>query len=280
MLDQSPTPAMLFEEMLTAMESPMPTSGSPRRPTLIYLSNAEAVEALAPRLAELDVKCEFKAELPEMKESLAELTSALNRGEELIPGLVTIPSISDALLAHFYELAADYYRAAPWRWFTDLFPLEIRYPPSAAPRFVVVMGSGREVFGLAAYPSIEELQTVYRVSPKKALKRTTSLVLLFEEAVAMSFDDLDAVAEHHWPIAAENAYPVLGIQEGRELKLPILSDVIWMEGALAGMLAYLREQKKVRGYAVQPFELTLPISSVSGPAEIYLRCPAFDPLEL
>jgi len=56
---------------------------------------------------------------------------------------------------------------------------------------------------------------------------------------------------------------------------PELSDVLWMEGALAGMLVYLREHHRMREYEVQPFELTLPVATAGGPAEVYLRCPAF-----
>jgi len=41
-------------------------------------------------------------------------------------------------------------------------------------------------------------------------------VLFFEEMYAVSFEDLDAITEHHWPVAKEDVYPVLGLQQGMD----------------------------------------------------------------
>ena len=47
-------------------------------------------------------------------------------------------------------------------------------------------------------------------SPRQMAKMRTWFVLFFEAAPAMSFDDLDAMAVHDWPVAAPHAYPVFG----------------------------------------------------------------------
>jgi len=277
--EQTPTVEMLFEELLEAMKHPMMGIGGPGRPAVVYLDDADAVADLTPLLTEVEVGCEYRDSLPEIDEPRQFVEDHLRDAQEFIPGLVTIPCISDALLEHFYQLAAEYYHAMPWRWLTDLHPLEIRYPATAGPRYAVVMGSSGQVFGLSVYDSLAHLRTIYRedLTPTEVLNLTSSLTLYFEEAPSMSFDDLDAIAEHHWPIASAYAYPVLGRTLGIELSLPSLSDVIWMEGAIAGILAYLRDHKPPKGEELTADELTLPIETISGPSTVFLRYPAFDP---
>jgi hypothetical protein len=158
--------------------------------------------------------------------------------------------------------------------------MEIRYPPDNKPRYAVVMGSGGEVFGLAVYDTLDDLRLMYRadLSPQQTAEMTTWSVLFFEEAMAMSFDDLDAMAKYDWPVAAENAYPIFGrTTRKQEIVLPTKADVFWMEGALAAILAYLPQHKR-RGYrrVSHPTETTLSVTTISGEAQVYLRLPAFD----
>lgn len=285
-LEAAPTSDQLFEELLRAMHRPTWGAGGARRPKVIYLDNPDYVTALAPRLATLDVRCQHRRSLPIIEEALYSMEMRMNRGQEPIPGLVAIPSVTPPLIGHLFELAADFYRATPWQWLTDSHPMEIRYPPDKNPRYAVVMGSGGEVFGLAVYDTLADLQLMYRadLSPQQTTKRATWSVLFFEEATAMSFDDLEAMDKYDWPVAAEQAYPVFGrTTPAGELVQPTKADVFWMEGALAGILAYYLQAKEtfgpakgVRQSGVPPAEVTLSVATISGEAQVYLRLPAFD----
>jgi len=196
---------------------------------------------------------------------------------ELIPGLLSIPSITPPLLGQLYTLTTQFYQATPWRRLNDQHPLEIRYPPDSKPRYAVVMGSGGEVFGLAVYDTLDDLRLMYRrdLSPQQTTRMATWLVLFFEEAPAMSFDDLDAMARYDWPIAGEQAYPFFGRTSSKqELVLPTAADLFWMEGALTGILAYLSDHIQLEYGLVQPSEVTMPVTVLSGKAQIYLKLPA------
>lgn len=89
----------------------------------------------------------------------------------------------------------------------------------------------------------------------------------------MSFDDLDALAKYNWPVAAENAYPVFGrTTRTGEIIQSTKADVFWMEGALAGILAFLSHHKRaLRRSVIKPVEITLPVTTISGQAQVYLR---------
>jgi hypothetical protein len=253
-------------------------AGRARRPKLIYLDDIDLVAALAPRLVGLDVRCEYRQSLPALKDALYSMETRLNRREPT-PGLLKLPSVTPPLVGHLWELAADFFRAAPWRWLNDSHPMEIRYPPEDKPRYAVVMGSGGEVFGLAVYDALDDLSIMYRrdISPRQAARMATWSVLFFEEATAMNFDDLDAMAKYGWPVAAENAYPVFGRTTGAgEIVAPTRQDVFWMEGALAGVLAYLRKHGQVHQDLLQPVEVTLYVATIGGEVPIYFRVPGFE----
>ena len=49
-----------------------------------------------------------------------------------------------------------------------------------------------------------------------------------------------------------------------------------MEGALAGVLAYLRKHRQVHQGVLQPVEVTLHVATTGGEVQIYLRVPAFE----
>lgn len=275
-MEQAPTPDQLFEQLLNAMLHPALGSGRARRPKVINLDDPDYVSALTPRLADLEVRCQHRISLPSLQNALASLERGMNRGEP-IPGLLTIPSVTPPLVGHLFELAADFYRATPWRWLDDNDSMEIRYPLDETPRYAVVMGSGGEVFGLAVYDTLEDLQLVFepQLSSQQLMRRSTWLVLFFEEAMAMSFDDLDAMAKYGWSVPGERAYPVFGrTTKTGEIGLPTKADLFWMEAALAGILAYLPEHKQ---NFMRPVEKTLTVTTISGKTQLHLKLPAFEP---
>jgi hypothetical protein len=278
-LEQPPTTEQLLEVLVRAMRRPMLGSGwRARRPISVYLDNADYVAALIPRLAELDVGCEYRTSLPAVDDALYSMATGMGR-YELIPGLLSIPSITPPLLGQLYTLTTQFYQATPWRRLNDQHPLEIRYPPDSKPRYGVVMGSGGEVVGLAVYDTLDDLRLMYRrdLSPQQTSRMATWLVLFFEEAPAMSFDDLDAMARYNWPVANQQSYPVFGRTTSKpELVLPTATDLFWMEGALTGILAFLSDHMRPDYGFVQPAEITLPITTLSGKAQIYLRLPAIE----
>ncbi len=233
---------------------------------------------LAPRLEALDIQCVYRHALPMADEVMVEMETHVGKYEPL-PGLVSIPSVMPQMLGHLYQLAAQFYQATPWGWFHDHHPFAIQCPPEDRPRYAIVMGSGGEVFGLAVYDRLEDLRSIFTspVSPRQIAKMSTWFVLFFEAAPAVSFDDLDAMAANDWTVAAPHAYPVFGRTTlDQKLALPAKSDLLWMEGALGALLAYMDEHMEVDQGEVQPADLTVSVPRVDSEAHIHLRLLEFD----
>jgi hypothetical protein len=89
--------------------------------------------------------------------------------------------------------------------------------------------------------------------------------------MGISFDDLDAKETYDWPVAAEDAYPFWTRSERGEPIPPTLADLLWLEGALAAILAYLCEYRGICFGGTQPTEVLLPIKTISGEIQVYLR---------
>ena len=269
-----PTPGQVCAGLLQAMRRPAAGAGSARRPTLVYLDRPELVEALAPRLAELEVRCEYRRTLPTLEATLQRIQARYDRRGP-IPGLLTLAGITVPLVAHLCELAADYYREAPWHYLTDREPFELRYPPDGPPRYAIVMGSGGAVFGLAVYDALEQMRSLLAAPESEALGQAfTYSALFFDEAIAMAFDDLETMETYGLALADEHAYPVVGrTTHTGTLSTPLGSDVFWWEGALAAVLAYVRDHMRVRRTGLAPAKLTLPVPTISGEKPVSLQVP-------
>ncbi len=277
-LEHPPAADALFAELLRAMHRPALGAGRARRPTRIYLDNAENVAALTPLLEALNIQCVYRPALSMADEVMVEMETHVGKYAPR-PGLVSIPSVTPQMLGHLYQLAAQFYQASPWDWFHDHHPFAIACPPEDAPRYAIVMGSGGEVFGLAVYDRLEDLRSMFTspVSPRQMAKLSTWFVLFFEEAPALSFDDLDAMAANDWPVAAPHAYPVFGrTTPNQELDLPAKSDLLWMEGALGALIAYMDEHMEVDQGEVQSADLTVSVPRVGGEVHVHLRLLKFD----
>jgi hypothetical protein len=277
-VETRPAPTQFLAKLLRAMRRPMLGGGRARRPKVIYLDDPDYVTALAPQLASLEVRCEHRRRLPIVQEASASMEAHMNK-EEPIPGLVKIPQVTPPLIGHLFELAASFYQESPWQWLNDNHPMEIRYPPENKPRYAVVMGSLGEVFGLAAYDTLDNLRTMYRddLSTQQMSSMTSYCVLFFEKAKVMSFDDLDAMIEYGWQVAAEDAHPVFGrATRSVEMVPPERSDLLWMEGALAAILAYLPQCKRIRHGRPHTADIMLPVATISGEAQVSLKIPPPD----
>ena len=157
-------------------------------------------------------------------------------GRKPIPGLLSILGVSVPLVAELFAAAADYYRLAPWRWMENWIPIEVRYPPEGRPRYALVLGGGGEIFGLSLYESLADLDVVFeRTEPDQPFSRPIGwFSLVLDEATGMSFADLDAMEQYHWPVAGEKAYPMVlkATPKNDWGELPSASELAWLAAAL------------------------------------------------
>src|SRR4029453_10705505 len=69
----------LFEELLRAMRRPALGAGRARRPTRIYLDNAEDVAALTPLLEALNIQCVSRHTLSMADEVMVEMETQMGK---------------------------------------------------------------------------------------------------------------------------------------------------------------------------------------------------------
>ena len=274
-VDTQPTPEHVFEVLIKAMTRPTRGAGRPRRPARLLLDDAELVEALAPRLAELEIQCQYRHTLPLMNNALLEMEAYLTRREP-IPGLLKTPGVTPHLVGGLYEAAAFYYRQAPWRWISDAFPIEVRYPPHGEPRYAVVMGHGGETYGLAVYNSTDDLHLLYSgIAPERALGRVSWVSVIFEDALSTPFDDLDDIARYGWPIANDSAYPIpIKVTRTGDFVRPNKSELLWFEAAMLAIPSFVRDYMQADRDFPHPAEATLTVAVADGETDIHLRYPA------
>ncbi len=262
----------VLEHLLRAMLKPAKGIIAPRRPARIYCADAEVVALLTPYMSQLGISCEVRATSAEWRKHQYGFELSLNHGKEQLAGLATIPGASLAVQAHFYELAVAYHELKPWRTMNDAHPMEIRCPATSAPRYGVVIGSGEEVFGLVVYDTEAQARAIIHDENPDSYN---SLLFFYSKQTTMSFEDLDAMAEHGWAVPDPEAYPILGRSVDGNILQPGLADLVWMEGALGAILQYLREHIQLDGRKIIPTELTLPVQTTSGIISVALRLPAF-----
>jgi hypothetical protein len=266
-----------YEDMLTsllkAMRRPMLGSGGRYRPTRVVLDDAALVEIFAPVLSQIQVRCEYRPSLSLLDTVLHELAVHMHK-QELIPGLLSVPGTTVPLIEDFFIAAADFFRRAPWEWLGNQSPLEVRYLPGDRSRYALVLGSGGETVGLSLYDTIADIRRVYTRSSSEAAKSQVSWCsLVFEEPMAMSFYDLDAIEKYNWPIADERAYPVaLKIQGGREdYAIPNGVELAWLAAALRVVPDFIMKHLGATRGPAQPASAVYALSDVHSGQSMALR---------
>jgi hypothetical protein len=269
-----PTPAEVTNALAKAMRHPSPGAGGKRRPKTIQMDDESLVEALAPKLEEVGVRCEYRRTLREAEYALSEMDRFMSE-EEPIPGLLDVPGVTPFMVGGVFEAADYFYRETPWRWLDDSHPIEMRYPVDSKPRYAVVMGHGGETYGLALYNSTEILQATYAgVPPDQLIGQEGWTAVLFGEAIEMSFDDLDAIRKYDWPVTGEYAYPlVIQITRSGQPTRPSKSELLRIEAALLAIPDFVKHQMAANKGRPRSAAETLTVAMADGEDQIALRYP-------
>lgn len=273
--DDRPTPETVLEVLTQAMTRPVPGGGKRCRPARLVLDRSDMVSALAPRLLEMGIRCDYQATSAMMAQALRSLESSMNRGQ-LRPSLMRAAGVTVPLIAELFEAAAEFYRQAPWRWLDNLMPIEYRYPADGPARYLVVMGSGGEEFGLAFYASLDDLRLQYGDhEPEELYKKITALAITFDEPMALAYDDLDALEEYGWPVAGPHAYPLpLKAVPPAARLVPLNADeVAAMAACLRAVPPFVNEHLRTEAGPLRAAQATFPLPGVHAGRQIALRYP-------
>lgn len=276
---ERPSPDKVLEVLFKAMRGTMLTLGRSSRPASVLINDAKLANAIAPQLAELDIRSSFQSAMPEIRSALLELEENVNKRKP-IPGLLSIAGVSVPLAAELFAAAADYAARKPWRWIENWEPIEIRFPPEGRARYAIVLGSGGETFGLSLYESLADVTAMLAGagSGKIAGQSLTWISVTLEEATVMAIDDLDAAERYGWPVAGPNAYPLLlKVTSGtNSVQLPNASEITWLAAALRSIPDFLTSQLHADRGLPRHYQATALLPGVYGNQEIFLRFPAQD----
>ncbi len=266
-------PQAVLEHLLKTMQGTLLTLLTKQRPACISLDDAELVQACTPELAELGIRCELRASLPQINEALFELEAQANKREP-VPGLLSIRGVSVPLVAELYAAAAEFHRQAPWRWIQNELPIEVRFPSDGPARYALVLGSGSEFFGLSMYESLADVETVLTQADRGS-RSITWVSLVLEAATNLSFADLDAIERYSWPVAGDEAYPLAFKATNEDFsQLPTASDLAWLAAALRTLPEFIRQNLHAdRGWP-KSAQTSFPLPGVHGGQQIALRFPA------
>jgi hypothetical protein len=198
------TAELLQSALAAAMEQP--ATGVPRRPDTIHSDRADVLEKLGPLLADLDISYETREAPDHLTEALSLLTS-IDPGQGPTP-VVAAPGATEELLAAFFAAVADFFRARPWNRVRGDRRILVTTPGlSTQERHAVVMGQAGEVFGLSLAEDRAAMQAMMEGDTQALSPQAqTAISLQYDEAPFIAVQDFDAITDHHWPVAAPEAY--------------------------------------------------------------------------
>lgn len=274
--EQRPTTDALLSLLANAMVKPVTGAGGSHRPARIVLDNRELVEALAAPLAEIGVGCEYAAALPMAEAALRDLAAHLG-GEDDRPSLSAAAGITQPLMADFYEAAAYFYRQAPWRWADNLAVIEVRYPAdSSTVRYAVLMGFGGQEFGLAIFPTAQDVRLQYQdIGPEQLMRKMTSMSVTYGEPNLLAFADLDAITGHGWPVAGPAAYPlVMKTVPPGKLQPVTAGELALLAAALRTLPDFVAQHRRPASATLAPAEATYSLTNVHANQQIAYLFPA------
>jgi len=268
----TPTTEEALSALLASMYAPPLLSGGGRRPARVAMDSPEWVAELGPALAELGIECRLRERMPEIDRVQAWMCKQMT-GRAPVPGLLSIEGVTLPLVKRLYEQAARLYRHEPWNHLNDWHPMAISTPPEANPRYVIVMGSSGQVYGLSIHDTLDDLHAMFAShSHQQVVRSRTWSVLFYEEARAVSFADLDAIARYDLEVVGHVAYPVFGRStRNAELIEPRPDDVHFVDAAMAALNQHLDDFERGDVSDLWPVDRVLDLQGLSGPLRVRLH---------
>jgi len=241
------------------------------RPARIATDKADTEEHLRTAFEGL-VELKTVADLPPLEAVKQEMLK-INPDSQPIPSPLLVPGVTVQDLRAFAQSAADFYRAAPWHHLNDHDLIRINAPhlPDEQ-KYVVVMGSGGETFGLAFYRTRERYNiTMNGAGDKTDFLRAPEPVfsVTFNKSFAISFAEHDLWEDQALPLAAPDRYPFAGLYDLSDEKVrrpgPALLD--HAQATLAALAATTEEE-------IDTGRWTKTVLTLDGPAKYTLAIPS------
>jgi tetratricopeptide (TPR) repeat protein len=261
---QAPEPNGLWRALQSAIERP--AAGAPHRPGVVQLTSPEHHERIEPRLRAAGVRCVLADRLEEM-DFIAEDLATHMAGPARLKPILDSPAVTLEQVGSFFDAAADFYRAAPWRDIPGDTPIKIECEKlQSGPWYAIVMGQLGMELGLALYedPNLLRALLAGSASDDENSRRTSGLSVTYGEAFDIAPRDLDAAERHGWTVAGPEAYPcVMRINPGLALRPPLVWELELLE-------ACLRLIPKFAEQSATEYQQAVPVASGDLPLRLSL----------
>jgi tetratricopeptide (TPR) repeat protein len=230
----------LLKGVWNALSSP--AVGEAHRPESIHVATERERRILAARLEPLGIQCVISSDLQRARLLINEVSQQLAGPQECKP-LVHSPGVTLAQIGSFYEAAALFYRAKPWRNIPGDTVIRVACERfKSGPWYAVVMGQSGIEQGLALYEDAEFLRTLLSgmLSDEESGRRTSAISITYGEPFDIAPEDLDAAEKHGWAVAGPEAWPcVLRVNPGLAVRTPLKWELELLEGCLRAIPDFL-----------------------------------------
>jgi tetratricopeptide (TPR) repeat protein len=237
-----PPKEWIWKNVVDAIHRPL--MGEPHRPGVIEVTSESFQRVLNGLLESIGVRCVVADDLGQIDEIFRQLSKFLSGGKAA-PPLIDVPGVQFEDIRSFYHAAADFYRAAPWRFVPGDTTLRIECPKFQSHTWYgVIMGQSGLVLGLALYEDLSMLKRLFSESggDEDLSRQATGLSIMFGEAFEIPIADLDAAEHHGWPVAGPEAYPnPIYVNPGRSMRPPLAWELELLEGCLQAIPQFLEQ---------------------------------------
>lgn len=202
--------------------------------------------------------------LGEMKEQFASLFQGP-------PSLLDARGATVERIRSFAQAAADFHRAAPWRFLSDVDLIEVESPkPPRSMQCLVVLGAGGSLYGLALYPNRRAFQQFMRAGMEAEFDdavATRPVQMIFESIEDAPAPDRELWREHQLPLAGGDMIPsTIKYDPDGGLGRPSTKELAYLEAVLRALADSTESDIDSGRWSKQ-------IQSPAGPATVTLRMP-------
>ncbi len=248
----------LAENMIYPLSSPRP-----HRPAAVEFETKKMYALLAPSLAQAGIAASTIARHELADQVFIQGLMDYEKPQPSVLGLLEIEGISVESAAHFYAVAADFYRQAVWDRLDDTQPLALHVEPPGKDLYVILMGKAGIQYGLLFFDSWQELVQVaaQTTQPLEILPEQGLKMLSYEPPEAVPSADLEAIQQFGWPVAHQQAYPVPVIYTQDEILRPSPEQLNRLGAclqAIARFVSGLAPDEEAEDYTPATAEYTIP----------------------
>ncbi len=255
------------------------------RPLRVQVTDPDVADFLRGPLGEVGIDVEVREELPELEQMLEEMLEHLS-SQPITTEPLEVEGVTVEVMRGFAEAAAEFYRAAPWRFLTgdDYLAIET-IPADIGPAGAVILGAGGDTFGLGFFDSYEDFEaTMAHGDPEEMLDRRP-WSLSFENVEEVPMVDAHLWHEHHLPLAGPDAFPLLfRMEPDREPTRPGVPMIAFCQGLLEALARTTEEEIDTGRWSKRietingPVEYTFSLADTVEPSAAEGPGAAFNPL--